>query len=213
MLVALVVTEGHAEASSLGLHLGLWWLKGYAAIQGPCCHGAMPVWVVYTTTWVHGDIQAPVAAEGQVWVHGPASMGFVLISSCPYCHERPYARSSLWQVSVTMPPWGQADLNCQLGQVSSVPGLLKRAISGSLTLPRPGSLLMSMVPDIIDHANARGLDHHLGPLVPKGHAARVGLGGMRMWVACSTMVKFKPRALPRSMSGCVVLPQPRSRGD
>lgn len=44
------------------------------------------------------------------------------------------------------------------------PGLLLRAMTGSVAFMKPESVLISMLLDTTEgHVNARGLGHHLGP--------------------------------------------------
>ena len=57
-----------------------------------------------------------------------------------------------------------SDSDLVLDMLSSGPGLLPSAMSGSMTLLQPGSVLMSMAPVTIgDHVDARGLGSHMGP--------------------------------------------------
>ena len=82
-----------------------------------------------------------------------------------------------------------------------IPGLLPKAMSGSVTLLQPGSVLMSIDPETIkDHCNDVDLVYHLG------------LRCQSKWPALTpgNMVTHRPGLLPRIMSGSVVLPQPRS---
>lgn len=68
MSMTAVTIGGHVDAWSLDNHLGPCWSLETMLPPGP-----IKIWVAFTATRGHGDIWAQVAAEGHVWVCGPAA--------------------------------------------------------------------------------------------------------------------------------------------
>lgn len=87
MSVSQVTTKGHEDVSSLTCTRNC-----VEDIWGLSCWGwNMLIWVAFTATWGHGDIQAQYAlgGEGHVWVHDPvAARVYVGFSGLCY-HQRP----------------------------------------------------------------------------------------------------------------------------
>ena len=49
----------------------------------------VPIWVAFTATWGHGDIQTWTAAEDHVWAHVSIPVRVCFEVRGPCCHQRP----------------------------------------------------------------------------------------------------------------------------
>lgn len=147
--------RGHANLGGLCCHLSPW---GHAELG--CLHcppGNMVMFgpelllrdmsVTMALLWLHSLLtsMAPVTTEGHVKVH---SLGQ---------HLKPY-----WSLRVSLPPGPYKSEWPSSLCLYPGPETWLRAISGSIVLPHPGSVLMCMTPlTIVGQAYANGLGCHL----------------------------------------------------
>lgn len=209
-------------------------VKGQVLVWGPkatkeaCIGVCVPchLWDFYSSLghhlWLCRYLRA-LLPLGPQWHSDPGQapclcLWSVLLSSGPWCHQRQKKKDAqglrcifrpCWCLR-SMPPPGTRQCNWLALSPETmmffVPVLLLRPMSGTMTLPQPGSMLMSIPPDTIEgHENAKALGYHLGPyrcqrtmLPPGPYSSRwTGLHQDKVILGCEL--------LPSDMLGFVVL--------
>jgi hypothetical protein len=148
-----VDTEGHLDVRGPGLCLRSCWCPG--AILTWRVWGVKQLSVAYAATWVHGDIWLQVSTEGHVWLYSPIAAGACVdVLGLSYyqrpwdvtdmgCHLKPYGclRTMLPQGGILI--WVTFASTWSYGDIWAHASI--GAMSGSMALSQPGSMLTSCV--------------------------------------------------------------------